>query len=97
MTDPDQIESWWLEESMLPDTLRWARLRQMSDTFELLEAGGSRYRFATHDDAVAWLADFGYTRYEDLCARSAIDRVQPPSAACDEELLPLLIRRRDDG
>lgn len=57
--------TWWLMTCSLPD-LQWARLSRQGGTWNVLESDGKLSKFASWDEAYAYLREDEYSRYDDL-------------------------------
>jgi hypothetical protein len=93
------FESWWLDESALPDLL-WARLRCFSDgRAEVLDLDGRYTQFASEDEARLFLLEDEYAQLDRIAVENFIDAgmspgvPRPPQAHSDVELVGLMTVR----
>jgi hypothetical protein len=93
-----ELESWWLDESALPDLL-WARLRCFSDgRAEVLDLDGRLTQFTSADEARLFLLEDEYAQLDRIGVEDFIDVgmlgvPRPPHAHTDVELIGLMTVR----
>ena len=57
----NDIVTWWLDWSALPERLLWARLERLPDSAVVKDCDGHLHRFADVSDAKRWLMEDEYT------------------------------------
>ena len=92
------MEQWWV--ASLGDMLIWARLRVREDgVADVFSAEGETLRYDDEDSAHAALLDADFRAFDGLDEDDAallgfdLDSIEPPEAANDEELLPLMTEK----
>jgi len=95
-------EQWWI--ASLGDTLVWARLRVLeSGNAEVFDARGETLAYDDEDSARAALLDAEFSAFDGLDEDDAmqlgldLDSTEPPAAEDDEDLLPQMTEKRDEG
>lgn len=89
------FDTWWLDESALPDLL-WACLRVYKNgAAEVLDLDGNTHEFDSEQDARLWLLEDEYSSLANLIKDGDVEpSVQPPEAATFESLVERMSRRR---
>ena len=84
--------SWWLDYSALPERLLWARLEVTKDGLAtVLDLDGRLYHFPSGQEAKDWLSEDEYSTLGGLIEDGEVDpATEPPSAATDAQLVPLM-------
>jgi hypothetical protein len=88
--------TWWLDWSALPDQLIWARLQVGADsTAVVLDMDGVYHQFSDLKAAIDWLHQDEYSQLIHMVESGEVDAtVSPPTAANDQELVPLMLVQR---
>ncbi len=91
-------QEWWV--ASLGDVIVWARMRILeSGSVEVFNAEGETLHYDDEDSAHAALLDAEFRTFDGLDEDDAamlgfdLDSVEPPYAATDEELLPLMTEK----
>ena len=77
--------TWWLDWGSAPEQLLWARLSVFADgSAEIFDLDGRYHQFKGRNDAIDWLLQDEYVRYESLLLDGEIPSgVIPPTASND--------------
>jgi hypothetical protein len=88
-------DTWWLDESALPDLL-WACLRVYENgAAEVLDLDGNIHQFDSEQEARFWLLEDEYSSFPNLIKDGDVEPlVQPREAATFESLVERMSRQR---
>jgi hypothetical protein len=90
-------DSWWFDETALPERILWTRLRVFPDRAEVLDCDGRTVSFPSEEEARSFLLEDEYRSLsnlddEDLSELGVSrDELRPPADVPENQLVPLLV------
>jgi hypothetical protein len=90
-------DSWWFDETALPERIVWARIRVFRRSAEVLDCDGRTHSFASESQARLFLLEDEYRSLSNLddedLSELGVSRsyLRPPADVPEDQLVPLLV------